>query len=44
VDLFALRGVVAVGLGHHLLVGDGGFPAEALADAGGVEDEVGQLL
>ena len=39
-DLLALFGVVAVGLDHHLLVRDGGSPAEALADSCGVELEV----
>ncbi len=31
--------VVVVGAEEHLFVGEGGAPAEALLDAGGVEDE-----
>jgi hypothetical protein len=38
-DLGAICGVVLVSAEEHLFVGEGGGPAEALLDAGGVEEE-----
>ena len=38
-DLGAVLRVVGVGAEEHLFVGECGLPAEALLDAGGVEEE-----